>query len=265
MKITPLDIRQKTFEKAFRGLDKDEVMAFLNSLSQEWERMLDETKELRYKLETSQKEVEKLREVENSLFKTLKTAEDTGANMVEQANKAADLHLKEAQMKADAMLNEAKTKARNMMEEADHKAKESIGEMEDQLKNLAHVYKNLESYREDLLADIKSLAQDALEKVERAKVHQKHFDLEEHLIIAKREAKQVLKNRVVEEKPTQPKDVEKSPEPPTEPKPSEEASPKEAPPVSRAKEEPTKEESRKEKETSSSGAPAERSFFDDLD
>ena len=51
MKITALDIRQKTFEKAFRGLDKDEVQAFLLTLSQQWERMGDENRELRMKLE----------------------------------------------------------------------------------------------------------------------------------------------------------------------------------------------------------------------
>jgi len=45
MKITPLEIRQKDFEKKMRGYDKDEVNAFLQSLSQEWERTLDETKE----------------------------------------------------------------------------------------------------------------------------------------------------------------------------------------------------------------------------
>ena len=47
MRITPLDIRQKTFEKNFRGYEKDEVNAFLLTLSQEWERVLDENKEAR--------------------------------------------------------------------------------------------------------------------------------------------------------------------------------------------------------------------------
>ncbi|HEY0743715.1 MAG TPA: DivIVA domain-containing protein, partial [Chryseosolibacter sp.] len=74
MKITPLEIRQKTFEKNFRGYEKDEVHAFLLTLSQEWERLMDENKELRIKLETTEREVSKLREVESSLFKTLKTA-----------------------------------------------------------------------------------------------------------------------------------------------------------------------------------------------
>ena len=35
MKITPLEIRQKAFEKNFRGYNQDEVNAFLQTLSQE--------------------------------------------------------------------------------------------------------------------------------------------------------------------------------------------------------------------------------------
>ena len=46
MKITPLEIRQKAFEKNFRGYNQDEVNAFLQTLSQEWERVGDENKEL---------------------------------------------------------------------------------------------------------------------------------------------------------------------------------------------------------------------------
>ncbi|HEX8348538.1 MAG TPA: DivIVA domain-containing protein, partial [Hymenobacter sp.] len=87
MKITALDIRQKTFEKAFRGLDKDEVQAFLLTLSQQWERMGDENRELRLKLEHATHEVSKMREVETSLYRTLKTAEDTGNSITEQAQR----------------------------------------------------------------------------------------------------------------------------------------------------------------------------------
>ena len=118
MKITPLEIRQKNFEKKLRGYDKDEVSAFLLSLSNEWERVLDENKEYKIKLDQAEKEVQKLREVESSLFKTLKTAEDTGANLIDQANKAAELHLKETQMNAEAMMSEAKSKAKNIIEKS---------------------------------------------------------------------------------------------------------------------------------------------------
>src|SRR5688572_13228731 len=169
MRITPLEIRQKTFEKNFRGYEKDEVHAFLLTLSQEWERIVDENKELRIKLEATDREVHKLREVEGSLYKTLKTAEDTGANVIDQARKAADLHLKESQIRAEALLNEAKNRAKDTIDESEMRAKQIVEDMEDRLKSLVDNYKKLESVREDLLSDLKRLGSELLEKVERAR------------------------------------------------------------------------------------------------
>jgi|SRR5688572_1759746 len=189
MRVTPLDIRQKTFEKNFRGYEKDEVNAFLLTLSQEWERILDENKELRIKLEATEREVSKLREVESSLYKTLKTAEDTGANVIGQAKVAADLHLRESQMQAEAIMNEAKTKARDTIEESDTKAKEILAEMEDRLKALVENYRMMIATRDDLLTNIRHLSTDALERVEKARASTKDFDPDKHLALAKREAK----------------------------------------------------------------------------
>ena len=192
MKITPLEIRQKTFEKNFRGYEKDEVHAFLLTLSQEWERLMDENKELRIKLEGAEREVGKLREVETSLFKTLKTAEDTGANVIDQARKAADLHLRESQLKADAMLNEAKSKARDTIEESDMRSKQIIEEMEDRLKGLVDNYKKLETSREDLLGELRRMASDILDRVERARQNTKDFDADRHMNNIKRETKKII-------------------------------------------------------------------------
>jgi cell division initiation protein len=191
MKVTPLEIRQKTFERTLRGYDKDEVNAFLQSLSQEWERMLDESKELRIKLETCEKEVAKLREVETSLFKTLKTAEDTGANVIDQANKAAGLHLREAQVSAEGIINEAKDKARNTLEDAEITARQMLLDMEDNLKALAQHYKTLESHKNNMLDDLKRLAGEVLDRMERSNQTTARFNVEEHLAQAKREAKRL--------------------------------------------------------------------------
>jgi cell division initiation protein len=192
MKITPLEIRQKAFEKALRGYDKDEVNAFLLSLSQEWERALDDAKELRIKYEASEREVNKLREVESSLYKTLKTAEDTGANVIGQANKAAELHLKETQMKAEGMLNEAKVKAKDTIELAEATSKQMLEEMEDRLKSLVQQYKGLETYRDNLLSDLKRMAGETIDRVERMKTVAREFDPEQHLNMARRETKKAL-------------------------------------------------------------------------
>jgi cell division initiation protein len=186
MKITPLEIRQKTFEKTFRGLDKDEVYAYLTTLSQEWEKLNDQNKELKMKLENSQKEVEKLREVETSLFKTLKTAEDTGANMIDQATKAAKLHMRETELKAESVLNDAKVKAKNMIEEAELRSRHTIEEMEDHLKDLGQLYRTLENARADMIAEIKGAAQDALERTDRISSRTKNLDIEKKLLEVKK-------------------------------------------------------------------------------
>jgi cell division initiation protein len=192
MRVTPLEIRQKSFEKHFRGYDKDEVNGFLTTLSQEWERVIDENKELRFKLEATEREVTKLREVETSLYKTLKTAEDTGQNVIEQARSAADLHLKESQMNANALVNEAKSKAKDTMLEAEERAKGVLIEMEDRLKMMVDNYKKLESSREELISELKRLASDTLDRVQRARQMGEDFDPDKYLTFARKETASII-------------------------------------------------------------------------
>lgn len=193
MNITPLEIRQKEFEKGFRGYDKDEVAAFLNSLSVEWERLNDKSKELHYKLESAENEVKKLREVENSLFKTLKTAEDTGANMIDQATKTAELHMRETEMKADALMSEAKHRAKTIIEDAENKARTIVDDMEDEIRQLEQVYRSLDANKTSLMSDLKMLAEDILTKIGR---HEDFpADIKPHLKKAKEVSRQITDNQ----------------------------------------------------------------------
>ncbi|MFK7951649.1 MAG: DivIVA domain-containing protein [Ekhidna sp.] len=181
MKITPLEIRQKDFEKKLRGYDKDEVNAFLLSLSNEWERVLDENKELNIKLQHANKEVEKLRQVESSLYKTLKTAEDTGANMIDQANKAAELHMKETQMNAEGLLSESKSKARAMIEKAEMEARQIIEELQDAVKVIEQNHRDIESHRQIAISELKNLSVTLIEKVERSSGETKEFKFDNYV------------------------------------------------------------------------------------
>ena len=47
MRITPLDIRKQEFRKAMRGLDAEEVYAFLSTVGDEYEAILNDNKALR--------------------------------------------------------------------------------------------------------------------------------------------------------------------------------------------------------------------------
>jgi len=169
MKITALDIRQKTFEKSFRGVDKDEVQAFLTTISQQWERMGDENRELRLKLEHAQQDVQKMREVESSLYRTLKTAEDTGNSITEQAQRDAALRVREAQLQADNILNEARQRARAVVDQAYQQAEKTVADMQREVTGLGQECQRLEQQLDSLVRDLHHLASDALDKVEKAR------------------------------------------------------------------------------------------------
>ena len=193
MKITPLEIRQKTFEKVFRGYEKDEVNAYLHSLSMEWERMLDENKELHLRIENLETESSKLRELESSLFKTLKTAEDTGATLIEQTKKETDLQIKESSLKAEAILNDAKNKAINLIEKADTRKKQVLDEMITKVKTLESLFNQMMDLKEKVADQVKSYSSDLLERAE--KLEKKSDELKINEIVS--EAKQIYNSTSV--------------------------------------------------------------------
>jgi len=167
MKITPIEIRQKDFNKVFRGYEKEEVDAFLKSLSLEWEKMQDENREITKRLELSEKEVSRLREVESSLFKTIKNAEDTGANLIEHAQRQSDLHMREAQINAEAIMSEARKRARITIEEAEMEAKTLVGNLLDEVANIQKEFKEIEFKKQHVLQEIQALGEGLLERVQR--------------------------------------------------------------------------------------------------
>ncbi len=107
MKITPLDIQGHEFKRVLRGLDTEEVKAFLGLVAEEYEklvvantRLTDEVAELRDRLGD-------LKERERILKETLYTAQKLADDMKAESHKERDLLLKETEMKADRLLEHA--------------------------------------------------------------------------------------------------------------------------------------------------------------
>ncbi len=167
MKITPIEIRQHTFEKGLRGYRTEEVDAFLSSLSQEWERVVGDQRMLKMQFELTEKELNKLKEVELTLFKTLKTAEDTSTQITDQANKAAEQHLAEARRKADEMLADARKKSAMMIQDAQNQARYLKDNILNDLKAMEHDFKAMERYKDTLVMQIKTLSANAMDSVDR--------------------------------------------------------------------------------------------------
>lgn len=167
MKITPLEIRQHEFEKTFRGYNIEEVDSFLVNLSQEWERVLNESKMLRMQLEIAEKEANKLREIEMTLFKTLKTAEDTSTMITEQANQQADKHMQEAKLQGEKLLIDAQQKANGIVRQAEERARYIKEEVLGDVKVLERDFRAMDHYKTNLLVQMRSLSTATLEHVQR--------------------------------------------------------------------------------------------------
>lgn len=167
MKITPIEIRQHTFDKGLRGYRTEDVDAFLSSLSQEWERVSSEQKMLKMQLELAERELNKLKEIEMTLFRTLKNAEDNSSQISDQATRAAEQHIAEARRKSDELLADAKKRSVLMVQDAENQARYLKDNILNDLKALEHDFKAMERYKDNLMTQIRTLASNAVDSVDR--------------------------------------------------------------------------------------------------
>lgn len=165
MRITPLEIRQHTFDKSFRGYDTESVDAFLLSLSQEWERVSEDCRQSKQQLEVAEKEIIRMKEIENSLFKTLKAAEDAQQNINSKAEAEASLITDKARQDAEEITQEAQKSATMVISESENKAKFLVEEAVNDLRKYERDFKAMERYKDYLIVELKSFANDALDKV----------------------------------------------------------------------------------------------------
>ncbi len=150
-----------------RGYKQDEVDAFMSSLSQEWERVASENRMLRMQLEIAEKELGKLKEVEMTLFRTLKTAEDTSAQITEQATRAGDQYVAEARKQADNTLAEARKKAAMLVQDAESQSRFLRDSILGDVRAIEQDFRAMEKYKETLMNQIRTLASNAVDSVER--------------------------------------------------------------------------------------------------
>uniref|UniRef100_UPI004047566D DivIVA domain-containing protein n=1 Tax=Algoriphagus sp. TaxID=1872435 RepID=UPI004047566D len=187
MKISPTAIRQKTFETSFRGFEKKQVASFLEEMSVAMEQVNQENLELRSRLQQVEAEAKRLKDVEDSLFRTLKTAEDTGAAIITEATEAADQIIAEANQIAEETSREAQNYAGNLeayskeqaqliTAAAEAKAKETMRELNESIKGLLRSYEGLVEQREALVKSLRRLSQDAMNQLDLSDTHFSRID-----------------------------------------------------------------------------------------
>lgn len=107
MKLTPLDIRHKEFKRGMRGYVDSEVDEFLDEIADEFERLFKENIDLGEQIDSLQEKVDQYKNLEDTLQKTLISAQKSAEELKANAEKEAQLILREAEMKARSMVNDS--------------------------------------------------------------------------------------------------------------------------------------------------------------
>jgi cell division initiation protein len=108
MRITPLDIRGHEFKRKIRGFDREEVLAFLDLVAEEYERLAVAHGNLTDEVAQLSGRIGDLKERERILKETLYTAQKLADEMKQGARRESDLILKEAELKAEQIIEQAR-------------------------------------------------------------------------------------------------------------------------------------------------------------
>ena len=102
--LTPIEIHNKE-HKHGRGYSKKEMDEFLDEISEDYETLYKENRDLKEKLEKLSEGIQYYKNLEATLQKALVLAERTSKETIDTANEKAELIQKEAKYKAEQIVN----------------------------------------------------------------------------------------------------------------------------------------------------------------
>jgi cell division initiation protein len=106
-----MDIQRQTFGEKFRGLDKDEVRAYLNIVAEEVAALQMERDRLAQEVQSLGMLIDEHRQRETILKNTLLTAQRLSEEIRDAARKQAESVVKEAEIQADRLVELAQSRA----------------------------------------------------------------------------------------------------------------------------------------------------------
>lgn len=115
--LTPIDIKKQIFAKVLRGYDPEEVAAFLETLSLDFEQLYRERNRLTDEVLKLKTQLNDFQQVERTFKDSLKHAQQTIDASKENSQHKARLVVKEAELTADKILEKTKIELAQMKNE----------------------------------------------------------------------------------------------------------------------------------------------------
>lgn len=119
MNVTPLDLRQPQFRTVMRGFDRDEVIAFLSEVADDYEKALQDAERLRQDVSRLEGVIAEHKEHERDLRNTLLTAQRLSDDIRDNAHKQAAAIVKDSETRANLVLDKAQSRLEDIQREID--------------------------------------------------------------------------------------------------------------------------------------------------
>lgn len=116
--ITPLDIQNKEFSKGVRGYKEEDVDSFLDLLTIDLEKMLNENAALKEEVNRLNADLERYKCSEVAVVETLEAAKSLMRDISISSEKRAEILLKNAELDAQLITREAKESVERLTEES---------------------------------------------------------------------------------------------------------------------------------------------------
>ncbi|MHB1361272.1 MAG: DivIVA domain-containing protein [Thermoleophilia bacterium] len=152
MRLTPLDIRHKEFSRAMRGYKDLEVDEFLDDIADEFERLFNENIDYKDRLESLEEKIEQYRNIEDTLKKTLLSAQQQADELKQNAQKEGDLILRDAELKSRSIINDSYAE-RQKIQRSVAALKQKQEDLRYQLKSVIETYTNILEQDEEIGLD----------------------------------------------------------------------------------------------------------------
>ena len=118
MRISALDIRQQQFTvRMFRGLDPQEVEAFLEDVAEDYESVVKENALLKEQLTALEERSRNITEHERTLQETLVTTHRLTEEMKQAAKREADMIVRDAEMRGEKVTEELRAEETRLKQE----------------------------------------------------------------------------------------------------------------------------------------------------
>ena len=160
-----MSISSVSFSKGFRGYDVAEVQAYVESVDQFAAESARNEQLMQEKIQQLEQEVNRLREVESSLFRAMKLAEEAQLQWQQKVDKEAEIIHADAKKKAAELLAQADEAVKKSALLVENERKQLLAQADQALKEKQREMARLDAVQQALAEQMMELSQQTIDQL----------------------------------------------------------------------------------------------------